>query len=346
MNCFQNCGDDNNCSQRCFDNASSDARNKYVDIVNCYQNNCQYAENSDSCLNEQCGYQIEQCKNSGNDVCGDGNLTGNEACEYGWSVSCRELGYTSGAAYCNSDCTGLDESNCFYTEESYCGNGILEDGEKCDDGNNYDGDGCSSYCYDEESNCFIPEDFFTVISKDYFMFNISGIISENSVASNYLSDLSLFGKSYKLENAMIFPYENKIVLYLYTTIDSNKIRLAEVIFDKDMLKKYKEINQQKFFVSDADVVAVFDMDISSSDIQRTCVTAVSDKNAYDYGSFFNCNQYNNSFDIGETLNMAGNIALTTDPTAISSVMNNQPAPTLDENLCYCSDSAGNIIPCP
>ena len=30
-----------------------------------------------------------------------------------------------------------------------CGNGILENGEECDDGNTIDGDGCSSICEEE-----------------------------------------------------------------------------------------------------------------------------------------------------------------------------------------------------
>ncbi len=35
-----------------------------------------------------------------------------------------------------------------------CGNGVLEDGEECDDGNNMDGDGCSAHCTAEE-NCWL-----------------------------------------------------------------------------------------------------------------------------------------------------------------------------------------------
>lgn len=31
-----------------------------------------------------------------------------------------------------------------------CGNGILDSGEGCDDGNNYSGDGCSAQCIIEE----------------------------------------------------------------------------------------------------------------------------------------------------------------------------------------------------
>lgn len=37
-----------------------------------------------------------------------------------------------------------------YLESPICGNGILEEGEECDDGNTVDGDGCSSACMEEE----------------------------------------------------------------------------------------------------------------------------------------------------------------------------------------------------
>ena len=40
----------------------------------------------------------------------------------------------------------IDNINFCLGEEPVCGNGILEDGEECDDGNNQNGDGCSSTC--------------------------------------------------------------------------------------------------------------------------------------------------------------------------------------------------------
>ncbi len=43
-------------------------------------------------------------------------------------------------------------------EEAVCGNGELEDGELCDDGNAEDDDGCSGDCstQDETYDCSIP----------------------------------------------------------------------------------------------------------------------------------------------------------------------------------------------
>ena len=55
----------------------------------------------------------------------------------------------------DNDCDGdtdCDDSSCIsdpYCE--YCGNGVVETGEECDDGNNVDGDGCSSDCMLEVS---------------------------------------------------------------------------------------------------------------------------------------------------------------------------------------------------
>ena len=38
----------------------------------------------------------------------------------------------------------------------YCGDGIVEEGEYCDDGNRIDGDGC-------EADCQLPDQFFTPV---------------------------------------------------------------------------------------------------------------------------------------------------------------------------------------
>ncbi len=39
---------------------------------------------------------------------------------------------------------------------STCGNSIVETGETCDDGNNADGDGCSSTCKKEDASLALP----------------------------------------------------------------------------------------------------------------------------------------------------------------------------------------------
>ena len=51
---------------------------------------------------------------------------------------------------CNADC------GCEYEQLPYCGDGNLDDGEECDDGNNVNGDGCSAIC--EEEGCIEDDD--------------------------------------------------------------------------------------------------------------------------------------------------------------------------------------------
>jgi cysteine-rich repeat protein len=77
--------------------------------------------------------------NGASEVCGDGVITGSEACDDnntnpgdGCDASCQiELGWT---------CTG-EPSVC-----ELCGNGLIEGGEACDDFNTSPGDGCSATC--------------------------------------------------------------------------------------------------------------------------------------------------------------------------------------------------------
>ncbi len=54
--------------------------------------------------------------------------------------------------------------SCFEDEPEpiLCGNGVVEPGEQCDDGNKQSGDGCSATCLIEEDNGDIPE--FTLLS--------------------------------------------------------------------------------------------------------------------------------------------------------------------------------------
>lgn len=82
------------------------------------------------------------------ELCDDGNTANNDGCnqncrvENGWS--CRILTYAENKSYCTST-AGL----------SYCGNGIVEGNETCDDGFPVkSGDGCSTKCQVESGwNC-------------------------------------------------------------------------------------------------------------------------------------------------------------------------------------------------
>ncbi len=67
--------------------------------------------------------------------CDDGNVASNDGC----SSSCQ--------VEANYNCEGSPKSTCVSTIPiPVCGNGIIESGEACDDGNTNNGEGCSSTC--------------------------------------------------------------------------------------------------------------------------------------------------------------------------------------------------------
>ena len=86
-------------------------------------------------------------------VCGNGLLETGETCEIGDSQSCSTAESYTGTQDCLTDCNGW--TSCASTE--YCGDGQVNGNEECDDGNTVDGDGCSSTCTTEVSEC-IPLD--------------------------------------------------------------------------------------------------------------------------------------------------------------------------------------------
>lgn len=77
-------------------------------------------------------------------VCGDGMILGGEACD-GSNLggrTCTSLGFTGGTLSCSSTCT-LVTTACTTTT---CGNGTVDVGEECDDGNTRPYDGCDAGC--------------------------------------------------------------------------------------------------------------------------------------------------------------------------------------------------------
>lgn len=90
----------------------------------------------------------EGCESSCSADCGDGYvLAGHENCDDGVNgvITHCKPGCDSGAITgwtCTTNITN-QFSECYPTN---CGNGNLDTGEECDDGNNKNGDGCSDYC--------------------------------------------------------------------------------------------------------------------------------------------------------------------------------------------------------
>ena len=78
--------------------------------------------------------------------CGDGHIDPGEDCDsLDDEMACSTLvANGDGVATCSLDCT-WDLTDC-QLDRSVCGNGSLEAGELCDDGNRSNGDGCDSAC--------------------------------------------------------------------------------------------------------------------------------------------------------------------------------------------------------
>ncbi|MFP4524195.1 MAG: DUF4215 domain-containing protein [Candidatus Woesearchaeota archaeon] len=73
--------------------------------------------------------------------CGDGILDEGEECDLAGDngVVC-EPGYGGSCSYCSASCENVS------LQGPFCGDGVVNGEEECDDGNNEDGDGCSSSC--------------------------------------------------------------------------------------------------------------------------------------------------------------------------------------------------------
>jgi cysteine-rich repeat protein len=86
-----------------------------------------------------CTFDVSGCDN-----CGNGVVNGAEACDRDdlGGQTCATRGFTRGTLACDAAC-GFDTSRCIIAA---CGNGALEPGEACDDGNDASNDGCSASC--------------------------------------------------------------------------------------------------------------------------------------------------------------------------------------------------------
>ena len=127
------------------------------------------------CRDDCRGYDTSTCEGGGDDLCGNNNVDADEICD-GETLPCSDFAGVppDGNVTCLSDCSGWDKSKCYNdgsdtgntgntgdtsdtgntgntgdtgsSSSSVCGNGVLEVGEQCDDGNVTPLDGCDPNC--------------------------------------------------------------------------------------------------------------------------------------------------------------------------------------------------------
>ncbi len=123
--------------------------------------------NEDDCRNDcsrpECGDGIVD----DGEECDDGNSNDGDGCESDCTLSptCGDGEVNQSGETCDPPGEPLGLPNECRDDCTFCGDGSVDRDEECDDGNNDDGDGCSSECRFETAceldvikNCFVPMD--------------------------------------------------------------------------------------------------------------------------------------------------------------------------------------------
>jgi len=121
-------------------------RGEDCDGLNLNGQTCQsLSHGSGNLLCSSCLFDYSQCSLDGG-LCGNGNIDSGEACD-GTNLNgktCASEGHGTGTLSCSA--CAFDFSQCSLPSAAVCGNGVVELGETCDDGNLINGDGCSNTC--------------------------------------------------------------------------------------------------------------------------------------------------------------------------------------------------------
>lgn len=138
-------------SERCGDEIVTVALDEECDDGNTVNyDGCNF-----ECKFEYCGDNVIQ---SVDERCDDGNVLNGDGCDSFCQeeeeINCRPITCIDGREFPNCDANGNPINYyvdpCSTPLASICGNGVIQAGENCEDGNADDEDGCSSNCVTEE----------------------------------------------------------------------------------------------------------------------------------------------------------------------------------------------------
>lgn len=222
----------------------------------------------------------------------------------------------------------------------------------------YDANGVQGPCkgFDENFGCDIPSGYFDASGNSYSLYKFTGELNDFDLASSNPkkgeAELTVMidGEAVTVTGyqdiAGTLNYNGKDWVLLQTIGDLKQpnattytFNLTQTYFDKEQLISLKDSSPIKIPASQyLALFYAYTQKVKTSKVYtKSCVVAADDPLSQT-SSFLICPKDNEAFAPGETLKLAGNIALTTDKTTISQM-------TGSSNECECADPDGKTMDC-
>ncbi len=309
------------------------------------------------CKSDCSGFDTDTCSNE--PICGNGIKEGDEICD-GNHLDCRNFGYESGTAPCLAECDGFNISFCSDLPDPVCGNGKLEEGEECDDGNRKGGDGCSPDCewefvggeIDFDATCKPKAAIWNKPLTSFLKFSFTGKVMayngedpQEFMSKDFFLDARIRGKDANVGYSIPQSLDERIQIQFfdqyprtYPGTESPSFRFIVVSLEEEVLKKEQAISGGLTVADDSFSAQVVDLwlDKESSNIEKMCGRSINLPQNFAY--FRSC-QKNSTFGHGEILSLWGVLEMDDNPKSF--------AESLEAGtncLCYYG-GAGDGTPC-